>query len=132
MRKLTILLGLAVVIGSNTGCCCGKIRNWFHKGSPCGTSMAPAVLGAPLAMGTPMSMPMTMPVMSSPQMCVEAAPQCCVPCDPCYDPCGSGQMTTGYLGGHMSGGADCDCDSGQGTYIPNGAVMVSPGPLGDN
>jgi hypothetical protein len=130
MRKLTILLGLAVLTASNAGCCCGRIRNWFHKGSPCGTAVAPAVLGAPLAMGTPMmSAPMSQPIMSAPMMsapiCVEA-PQCVMPCDPCADPCATGQVV-GY-GGMMG----CDCNGGMGaTLAPTAGTIVMPGPLGD-
>ena len=145
MRKLTILLALAVVISSSSGCCCGRMRNWFHKGSPCGTAMAaPAVLGAPLAMGTPVAQPMSMPMMSSPvmaspmmsgpvmaapTMCVEAMPQCCPPCDPC-DPCGSGQVTSGYYGGYTTSEAGCDCAGGAPmSGIPAGATVVTPGPI---
>jgi hypothetical protein len=130
MRKFTVLLAVAVLAASSTGCCCGKIRNWFHKGSPCGTSVAPAVLGAPLAMGTPMTFPTSAPM--APAMCVQAQPQCCVPCNPCCDPCdpcASGQMTTGYLGGFTSGG-DCNC-SGGGMMMSGEQIMVSPQPLSD-
>jgi hypothetical protein len=138
MRKLTILLAVTMFAASSAGCCCGRIRNWFHKGSPCGTSVAPAVLGAPLAMGTPMAAPMTYPVaapmaapMSAPAMCIQQAQPCCVPCDPCCvpcDPCGSGQMTMGYHGGY--GGGDCNCVGG-GMMMQGEQVIVSPQPLSD-
>ena len=132
MRKLTILLAVAVLTASNAGCCCGKIRNWFHKGSPCGTAVSPAILGAPLAMGTPM-MSSPMPMMTSAPMCVEAQPQCVMPCDPCADPCANGQMMTGYLGGYTSGMAGCDCNgTTQGTFVPNNGVIITPSPGGDN
>ena len=150
MRKLTILLALAALTASNAGCCCGvcgRVRNWFHKGSPCGTAMAPAVLGAPLAMGTPLAtpvaQPMMQPMMAQPMMsapiCVEQAPVCpqmCVPCDPC-DPCGGGSVSTGY-GGYGSEGCGCDGSSSgvpmtiesgsSGVPIQSGQVLPGPTP----
>jgi hypothetical protein len=133
MRKLTILLALVAVTASSgcTRCCIGRCRNWFHKGSPCGTTVAPAVLGAPLAMGTPyttpvsipMQAPMGTPLMTAP-MCVEQTPVCppmCMPCDPCADPCASGAMNMGYMGGYTSDGACCD---GSTTGVP---MEMTPG-----
>jgi len=143
MRKLTILLALAAVTLSS-GCtrCCGRARNWFHRGSPCGTTVAPAVLGAPLAMGTPMATPvcapMASPMMTAP-MCMEQAPMCmpCVPCDPCADPCG-GAMSMGYMGGYTSDGMCCDgagsmpTTMSPGTVIVPGTQQVLPGPVMEN
>ena len=133
MRKLTILLAVAALVASNG--CCGRCRNWFSKGSPCGTTMAmPAALSAPLALGAPMAGPVMQP-----QFCVEQQPAAmCMPCVPCCDPCdpcggtmGMG-MTTGYMGGYMQG-ADCACDGASSTMLPAGSVpaagMVMPQPL---
>jgi hypothetical protein len=147
MRKLTILLALAALTASNAGCCCGvcgRVRNWFHKGSPCGTAMAPAVLGAPLAMGTPLATPVVSapapymtapaPMMSAPAMCVEQAPMCvpCQPCEPCCDPC-SGAATTGYGGDYISSGLEgCGCGGVPMTEGPattmQGTTQIVPGP----
>jgi hypothetical protein len=102
MRKLTILLAVAALAASSAGC--GRCRNLFHKGSPCGTTVtSPAMLTAPLAMGA----------VSQP-MCV----------DPCmqYDPCATGATGT-YFGGYMPSGADCNCDPAAG-----GAIQVVPTP----
>lgn len=126
MRKLTILLALAAITASSgcSNCCClGRVRNWFHKGSPCGTAVAPAVLGAPLAMGTPLAQPVSAPVQPmfasptmAPQMYVEQPAMCypCPPCDPCANPCVdpcadpcSGAVSMGYMGGYTSEAACC-------------------------
>jgi hypothetical protein len=130
MRKLTILLGVAVLAASSTGCC-GRCRNWFHKGSPCGTVMSPAMLSAPVAMGAPLAGPVMQPNMC----CEQAQPVMCVPCDPCmqYDPCSTGVgVSTGYFGNYM-GGADCGCEGGAvgGTMIPqavapSGTIVPAP------
>ncbi len=147
MRKLTILLALAALTASGTGCCgvCGRVRNFFHKGSPCGTTtVTPVVLGAPLAMGTPlmqpmaqpiMAAPMAQPMMAAPSVCCEQAPACVQQCDPC-DPCGG--VTTGYAGGYATPmAAGCGCAGGDatmtvtpGTTLPPGATMV-PGPVAE-
>lgn len=140
MRKLAILLALAGLTATSSGCagCLGRCRNFFHKGSPCGTSVAPAVLGAPLAMGTPISQPapmMTAPLMAAPmaQPMVMSQGVCCdpcVPCDPCADPCGS--VTMGYGSSCCDGGAPVEMSVPAGsTYLPTapatpGAVVPQP------
>jgi hypothetical protein len=128
MRKLTIVLALAGLAASSgcTNCCIGRCRNWFQKGSPCGTQVAPAVLGAPLAMGTPLATPVSAPApqqfVAAPQpMYIQQAPMCYDPCanpcvDPCADPCASGQMSMGYMGGYTSDGACCG----------DGSTMMAP------
>jgi hypothetical protein len=160
MRKLTILLALAAIISSSgcSNCCClGRVRNWFHKGSPCGTAVAPAVLGAPLAMGTPLAQPVSAPVaqpmFASPTMSapvyVEQTPMCypCPPCDPCANPCVdpcadpcSGTVSMGYMGGYTSEGACCgDGSTMSGTVITpapsagvnSGGFQPSPTPLAE-
>lgn len=118
MRKLTILLAVATLATTSTGCI-GRCKNWFHKGSPCGTMVtSPAMLSAPVAMGAPFAGPMMQP-----NMCCEQQPAC-VPCDPCmqYDPCGGATgVSSGYFGGYLPAASDCGCDSG------NSGVTMSPG-----
>ncbi|HYO24139.1 MAG TPA: hypothetical protein VEQ85_04245 [Lacipirellulaceae bacterium] len=125
MRKLTFLLAVAALAASNTGCV-GRCRNWFHKGSPCGTVMStPAVLSAPIAMGAPMAGPVMQP-----NMCCEAAPVCVDPCMQ-YDPCATGGSTGAYFGGYMPGGADCGCAGGapMGSATMAPSTVVSPMPV---
>ena len=151
MRKLTILLALAAITASSgcSNCCCiGRVRNWFHKGSPCGTTVAPAVLGAPLAMGTPLAQPvaapfayqqqpmMTAPTMA-PQVYVEQPAMCCPPCDPCANPCidpcadpCSGAVNMGYMGGYTSEGACCGDGSATMAPMQMAPMQVSPGTTG--
>jgi hypothetical protein len=106
--------------------------------------MAPAVLGAPLAMGTPLATPVVSapapimtapaPMMSPPVMCVEQAPMCvpCQPCEPCCDPC-SGAATMGYGGDYISSGLE-GCGCGGATVIETpattlqGTTQIDPGP----
>lgn len=127
MRKLLALLALAVLTTVNTGCS-ARFRNWLHRGSPCGTTMAaPAVMGAPVAVGTPVAAPQAAPAMAPvmapapmqqvvapqpiyccPQPVCPQPVQCCpqpVPCCPPseYDPCQSGGMMPGWQGGPMEG-----------------------------
>ena len=135
MRKLLVLTAAAALVVSSSGCCgCfGKVRSWFHKGSPCSSRVAPAVLGAPLTMSGPAA-PM---MMAPPMQCVESAPMC-MPCPPCSDPCGDpcGDYSTGYYGGYVSEGgstgcAACEAGGGQvivdeSSYIPAGAIPTMP------
>ena len=96
MRKLLIMLAIAVIAMPSTGCG-GRIRNWWHRGAPCGTVVAPATLGAPLAIGRPVR-PM---MVSQPECC--CPPECCEPCcDPCE--CPGSEWTTSYSD---SGCTDC-------------------------
>lgn len=148
MRKLLVLTAAAALVVSSSGCCgCfGKVRNWFHKGSPCGTRVRPATLGAPLTMTAPV---MSAPIVSAPVQCVQPAPMCvpcCEPCDPCGDPCADpcGGYSTGYFGGYSGnvGSAGCAaCDAGipaegriiydESQYIPTapeGTVVPQEGP----
>jgi hypothetical protein len=119
MRKLTILLAVAALAASSTGCV-GRCRNWFHKGSPCGTLMTPTAMSAPLTIGAPMAGPI---MQQQPAICVEQSPMC-VPCDPCmqYDPCASATgVSTGYFGGYLQSAANCDCDPSGATIVPSAA-----------
>ena len=104
---------------------------------------APTVLGAPLAMGTPMASPVSAPMapMAAPMMagpiCVPQAPVCMPvdPCmDPCADPCATGMVTMGYGGGYPSPDG-CNC-AGDGAVMSAPMAMpqetiVSPMPMGD-
>ena len=127
MRKLTIVLAAAALAASSTGCV-GRCKNWFHKGSPCGTVMTtPAMLSAPVAMGAPFAGPVMQP-----NMCCEQAPVCCDPCMQ-YDPCATTGMTTGnYFGGYMPQGADCGCAQGGMTMsaptMSGGYIAPAPAP----
>jgi hypothetical protein len=125
MRKLTFLLVVAALAASSTGCV-GRCRNWFHKGSPCGTLLSPpAMLSAPMAM----TAPVTGPVMQ-PNICVEQQP-ICVPCDPClqYDPCATTGVSAGYFGGYLPSSANCNCDPSGATIVPAPAGTTPlPGP----
>jgi hypothetical protein len=101
--------------------------------------VAPAVLGAPLAMGTPlqqpiMAAPMAVPMMAAPPVCCEQAPMCvqpCVqPCDPC-DPCGG--VATGYapaVEGCGCGGTPATMTVAPTVTVPSGTVTV-PGPVAE-
>lgn len=144
MRKLTILVALAALVASSGGCagCFGRVRNFFHRGSPCGTRVAPAVLGAPMAMGTPVAQGVPAPMMAAPMMtapvagpmvvspgvcCDPCTP--CVPCDPC-DPCGG--VAVGYGGECCDDGAVISAPAVSGTYVgpapvTQGTVVPSPG-----
>ncbi|MBX3424953.1 MAG: hypothetical protein KF688_04670 [Pirellulales bacterium] len=124
MRKLLVLVAAAALVTSSSGCCgCfGKVRSWFQKGSPCGTRVAPAVLGAPMTMAAPAPMMVGAPMqyMQSPM---------CVPCDPCADPCADpcGGYSTGYMGG-MSGCSNCESGSSGMIYEGESYIPSSPSP----
>ena len=126
MRKLTILLAAAALAATSTGCV-GRCKNWFHKGSPCGTVMTtPAMLSGPVAMGAPFAGPVMQP-----NMCCEQAPVCCDPCMQ-YDPCATTGVTGGYFGGYMPQSSDCGCAPGgmtmgaPATMAPAGTMFPSP------
>jgi hypothetical protein len=147
MRKLTILLAAAALAASSVGCC-GRCRNLFYKGSPCGTAMAsPTVITTPVAMAAPQPAPMmaapmmAAPMMAAPQtVCVPNQPACipcCPPCEPCMpccpcDPCGGGTMgySGGYMQGYMQGGEPCCDGSAVETMVPGtmapGEIQVMP------
>lgn len=114
MRKILILLALAVVTTANSGCH-ARFRNWLHRGSPCGTTtIAPAMMGAPVALGTPVAAPQVAPAMApamapaprpmqqvvvpQPIYCCPQPVPCCPPCE--YDPCQTG-FVPGWQGGDM-------------------------------
>jgi hypothetical protein len=122
MRNRPITLALAVVMTANVGCCSSSCRNWLHRGSPCGTTLAaPAVMAAPVVYGAPLQAPQAAPAMAPfmapapmqqvmpPQqmMCCPQQIPCCpqpIPCCPPmqYDPCPGGYMSGSYMEGDIS------------------------------
>lgn len=144
MRKTLILLALVALTTANTGCCT-RFRNWLHRGSRCGTTtIAPAMMGAPVALGTPVAAPQAAPAMApvmapapmqqvvvpQPAYCCPQPVECCPPCE--YDPCQSGYMP-GMPGGYLEGGmmAPCECGAG-GTYGEGYLVPGTETPLDSN
>jgi hypothetical protein len=132
--KVTILLALAVITLANAGCC-RTCRNWLQRGSLCGTkTAAPAVMGAPMALGTPYAQPqyvqpqMAAPMqqMVMPQANCQCVPQCIPMCQPCYDPCSNMCSPCGpsmWSGGYMGSGC-CEETTTPATGYDSGATMV--------
>ena len=124
MRKVLILLALAVLTVGNTGC--SRCRGLFRRGAPCGgtTLAAPNMLGGAIPIGQPrpIAQPRILPQMipqntiappnygqpNFGQQCVPCCP--CVPCDPCENMCNPCES------GYHSGG-DCGCQTGAGEYF---------------
>ncbi len=134
MRKILILLALAMLAVSTTGCCRGRLRNLFRRGAPCGGTRlaAPAMLGGAVPLGIPAGLQQAIPqgVITQPGNCCEqSGPACCEPCPTDCNPCDSGYMGNGgYLG---DSGGDCACqgDTGEyfGGYVGEGAPPVEYG-----
>lgn len=93
MRKLLILMAVAVVAMPSVGCA-SRCRNLFRRGAPCGTTVTPAALSAPLAIGRPFRSMVTTP---SVECCNESSPVCEDSCDNCEN-----GWTTGYADGACS------------------------------
>lgn len=138
MRKLLILLALAIVtVASTSGCSSSRCRNLFRRGSPCGgTSFAtqPMLGGAiplsnPVAFQQPPQVVVPQTIMAQPNCCCEQSAPMCMPCDPC--------SSGGYIGGSDCGscengsymGGDCGCQTGTGEYF-GGYVEGSAPPVG--
>lgn len=127
MRKMLIVLALAILTVSSTGCT--RCRHLFRRGAPCGGTAlaAPAMLGGAIPLGNPVGVPqMVQPnVIGQPNGCYEQ----CVPCNQCPSDCQpcceSGQFgtETGYLGG------DCGCQTAPGEYF-GGYTENSSAPAG--
>jgi hypothetical protein len=126
--KATILLALAIVTIANAGCC-RTCRNWLQRGSLCGTTtVAPATMGAPVALGTPyvqpqMAAPMQQVVM--PQANCQCMPQCVPMCQPCCDPCATMCSPCGpgtWSGGYMESG--CCEGAAPATGYDSGTTIV--------
>jgi len=120
MRKMLILLALALLMASSTGC--SSCRKLFRRGSPCGGTRlaAPAMLGRAIPLGNPVALqqaaPQGMITQPSAPMCCEPCPTECVPCD------------SGYMGGATGyPGDDCGCQTGTGEYF-SGYVEESAPP----
>lgn len=134
MRKILILLALAVVTAQAVGC--ANCRRWFHRGSPCvGTQIAaPTMVAAPVPVAAPapapqmVPAPVTVPAPVPQQMVIPQQPavccpqpvpccpqpvQCCPPpvqcCPmPCAPPCECDPCPDGvWFGGFVDGGAQC-------------------------
>jgi hypothetical protein len=130
--KATILLALAVVTIANAGCC-RTCRNWLQRGSLCGTTTAaPATMGTPVALGTPMVQPQfVQPQMAAPMQQVvmpqancQCQPQCVPMCQPCCDPCANMCSPCGpstWSGGYMD--SSCCGDASTGTTYDSGTVV---------
>ena len=156
MRKILILLALAVLTTANTGCS-ARFRNWLHRGSPCGTTtIAPAMMGAPVALGTPVAAPQVAPAMipvmapaPRQQVVVPQPIYCCpqpVPClPPCeYDPCQTSFMP-GWSGGYLEGSMMVPSEGdpitnykdgylvpGSETPVDSDTYEADPGPVQEN
>jgi len=113
MRKMLILLALAMLTVSSTGC--SRCRGLFRRGSPCGGTRlaAPPMLGGAIPLGAPVGLRQAVPqgIITQP-----AAPMICEPCPTDCVPCDSG-----YIGGETSyidgTSGDCGCQSSTGEYI---------------
>jgi hypothetical protein len=144
--RMLFVVALAALTVGNTGCT--RFRNWLHRGSRCGTTtVAPAMMGAPVALGTPYVAPQATQVVV-PQATCECVPMC----PPCSDPCETiccpdgAAMSSGYWDGdcmdstsvptYDSGTitpAPTPAPSGQQTFSsPGGITTPTPGPLGTN
>ena len=132
-RRVLIVLTLAVVTVTTSGCC-ARFRNWLHRGSRCGTTtVAPAMMGSPVALGTPYVTPQPAPAMQTPAMAAptmvpqmmtpQCVPQCmpqCIPvcpqtCNPCPNMCYGGMMEVPCEGGTYFGG-----------YTEEGSTSAAP------
>lgn len=107
MRKFLILMALAILTVSATGC--SRCRSLFRRGAPCGGTAlaAPSMLGGAIPLSGPLRMQQAVP-----QGIVTTQPECC--CEqsvPLCDPCQSGYMGSGY------GGDDCGCQTNPGEYF---------------
>jgi len=105
MRKILILLALAILTVSYTGC--SRCRNLFRRGSPC--RAAPAMLGGAIPLGNPVSLQQAPQIMPQGIISQPATPMYCEPCPTECVPCDSG-----YFGGT---GGDCGCQTGSGGYF---------------
>ena len=123
MRKMLIVLALAILTVSSTGC--SRCRGLFRRGAPCGgtTLAAPPMLGGAIPLGNPVRLQQPPQIVQpgilvQPNCCCEqAAPMCCEPCPTQCGPCESG-----YIGG------DCGCETSTGEYF-GGYVEGSSQPI---
>lgn len=114
MRKITILLAVAIVAAQSVGCgCCNRLRDWLCRGAYCGApaqayvAPAPCAVPAPVAYGAPLAA--TCPT----------CPQQCYPMETSFEPsCGYGAGMPMYADGGWAP---------SGTAAPGG-VIVDPAP----
>jgi hypothetical protein len=117
MRKVTILLAVAIVAAQSVGCgCCNRMRDWLCRGAYCAPAVPTYAAPAPCAVPAPV---MSAPVMAAPMAATCPCPQQCYPMETSFEPsCGYGagmpMMTEGTW-------------VPQGT-VPPGAIMTDPGP----
>ncbi len=136
MKKTMIFLALAIVMAANLGCC-GRCRNLFRRGSPCGGTALAAqpMLRGPIPLGSPFAAPqaiMPQTIVAQPNCYQQAVPMCepCqsggMPCESECMPCDSGYMggSTGYVGE-----GDCGCQTAPGEYF-GGYLEGSAPPAG--
>lgn len=134
MRNMLILLAVAVLATSSTGC--SRCRGLFRRGAPCGgTALTAApMLGGAIPLGNPVAV-RPAPQLVQPTMiaqpncgCQQTVPMCCEPCPtdcvPCDSNCGS--VSSGYIG------HDCGCENiapGEyfGGYLEGSAPPASSG-----
>jgi len=140
MRKLLILLALAVLMAESTGC--SRCRGLFRRGSPCGgTRLAsPGLLGGAVPLGQPMAVPQMVPqgMVAQPQCaapaCIESCPEMCNPCEGSSSFDGCVPCESGYGGGDYGSG-DCGCQDGGGGYfggyVEGGAPTMMDGTIID-
>ena len=119
MRKILILLALAMLAVSTTGCCRGRLRNLFRRGAPCGGTRlaAPAMLGGAIPLGLPAGIQQALPqgIITQPGNCCEQSAPMCDPCPTDCGPCDSGYSGNGgYIG---ESGGDCGCNGSTGEYF---------------
>ena len=157
MRNTLILLALAVLATSSTGC--SRCRGLLRRGAPCGgTSFAAApMLGGAIPLGNPIGVRPAPTIMQpAPTMiaqpncgcqqnvicqpecqCTQAAPICCEPCPTDCAPCDTGYIGGNcnceniapgeYFGGYVEGSAPPPV--GQGMVMPQGSGTTFPEPI---
>ena len=134
MRKTLILLALAMLTISSTGCCKGRLRNLFRRGAPCGGTRlaAPAMLGGAIPLGLPAGLRQPVipqGVVAQPGVCCEQSAPMCEPCPTECVPCDQGYI--GGDSGYIGEGGDCGCPSNSGEYfggyVGEGAAPVEYG-----
>jgi len=158
MKRITLLLALALLTSSVVGCgCCRRLRDSLNRGAYCGTTSAvtPAyVAPAPAPVVVPQAQPMFVPQAQCAPQCVPCQPcpqpcyqpccdPCCQPCCPTAGPCcetygyGASDAYSDYTGaGYMGSGWTPACDGCGGVPgavgpgpVPVNSSEVDPGPV---
>ena len=112
MKRVTILLAVAVIAAPSGGCgCCGRLRDWLCRGAFCGAPAAPTYAApAPLAVPPPMSMGAPMPMAAPIAGCPPGYPM-----ETVYEP--GCAYDVGMPAGPMYG---------SGGWAPSGTVLPQP------